>query len=238
MKSHGLFMYCMKCGVELAASERTCPLCGTAAYHPELPAPDGAPTYPPRYPERRHINRHAPLYLISLLAVMIGIQLIVLDIRTGAGLSWSYYATGGLILGYLYVVLPLWFRRPNPVIFVPCDFAATILYVLGINILTGGDWFMSFAFPVVGGFGLLTTTVLALCRYVRRGYFFIWGGAVLALGGYLVLLEMFIHITFSPAHTIFWSFYPLVGCILFGAFLLLAGICRPLREALAKKFFL
>jgi hypothetical protein len=37
---------------------------------------------------------------------------------------------------------------------------------------------------------------------------------------------------------IFWSFYPLIGCVLLGAFLLLAGMCRPLREALEKKFFL
>ena len=61
---------------------------------------------------------------------------------------------------------------------------------------------------------------------------------MMALGAYLVLLEMFIHITFSPVHTVFWSLYPLIGCVLLGAFLLLAGMCRPLREALEKKFFL
>ena len=34
--------------------------------------------------------------------------------------------------------LPLWFRRPNPVIFVPVDFAAIGLYLLYINFATGG----------------------------------------------------------------------------------------------------
>ena len=231
-------MYCIQCGVELAASEKVCPLCGTRVYHPELGAPTGEPTYPPRRPEHRHINRHAPLSLITLLTVMLCLQLVVLDMRAGAGLRWSYYAAGALVMVYILAVLPIWFRRPNPVIFVPCDFATVTLYVLGVNLLTDGDWFLSFAFPVIGMLGLLTTTVITLCRYVRRGYFFIWGGAVMALGAYLVLLEMFIHITFSPVHQIFWSLYPLIGCVLLGAFLLLAGMCRPLREALEKKFFL
>ena len=231
-------MYCIKCGVELAASEKVCPLCGTRVYHPELGTPTGEPTYPPRHPEHRHINRHAPLSLITLATVMLCLQMVFLDMRVGEGLRWSYYAAGALVVCYILAVLPIWFRRPNPVIFVPCDFATVMLYVWGVNELTGGDWFLSFAFPVIGMIGLLTTAVITLCRYVRGGYFFIWGGAVLLLGAYIVLLEMFIHITFSPIHHIFWSFYPLIGCVLLGAFLLLAGMCRPLREALEKKFFL
>ena len=30
-------MYCIKCGVELADSEKVCPLCGTRVFHPDLP---------------------------------------------------------------------------------------------------------------------------------------------------------------------------------------------------------
>ena len=39
-------MYCIKCGVGLADTEHTCPLCGTRVYHPDLPMPVGAPLYP------------------------------------------------------------------------------------------------------------------------------------------------------------------------------------------------
>ncbi len=31
--------YCVNCGVELDPSAKTCPLCGTPAWHPELDAP-------------------------------------------------------------------------------------------------------------------------------------------------------------------------------------------------------
>ena len=40
-------MYCVKCGVELADSEKVCPLCGTRAFHPDMPPQQGEPPYPP-----------------------------------------------------------------------------------------------------------------------------------------------------------------------------------------------
>ena len=231
-------MYCIKCGVELSDSERACPLCGTVPYHPEIPAPAGDSPYPSRLPVRRSINRHAPLYLITFFAVMLIVQLTVFDLRSGGGLTWSFYATGGLAFLYIAAVLPLWFRRPNPVIFTPCSFLALALYLCGMNLLTGGDWFLSFAFPVVSMLGLLATAVVTLLKYVHRGYAYIFGGAVLALGAFVVLLEFFIHITFALKTFYFWSLYPCIGCVLVGLFLILVGICRPLREALAKKFFI
>ena len=51
---------------------------------------------------------------------------------------WSGFASGGILLLYVLTVLPLWFKRPNPVIFVPVDFAAIILYLLYIDLATGG----------------------------------------------------------------------------------------------------
>ena len=42
-------MYCVKCGVELADGESKCPLCGTTAYHPDVPVTDAKPPYPVSY---------------------------------------------------------------------------------------------------------------------------------------------------------------------------------------------
>ena len=36
-------MFCVKCGVALADSEKACPLCGTRVFHPDLPQPQGDP---------------------------------------------------------------------------------------------------------------------------------------------------------------------------------------------------
>ena len=45
-------MYCIKCGVELADSEKVCPLCGTPVFHPDLPCGQGEPPYPPDHRPR------------------------------------------------------------------------------------------------------------------------------------------------------------------------------------------
>ena len=36
-------MYCVKCGVELADSQRVCPLCGTRVFHPDIPRTPARP---------------------------------------------------------------------------------------------------------------------------------------------------------------------------------------------------
>ena len=77
---------------------------------------------------------------------------------------------GAIALNYVVMVLPLWFRRPNPAVFLPCDFLAIGLYVLYIDMSVNGGWFLGFAFPVIGFAGVLVSAVVILTRYLRRGY--------------------------------------------------------------------
>ena len=146
------------------------------------------------------------------------------------------YAVGGLIISYVAVILPTWFHRPNPVIFVPCDFATVILYLWLISILTGGKWFLTFAIPVAVATALLITAILALTHYLKKGYFFIFGGASILSGMLISQIEILLSVTFSVKFY-FWSIYPLIGFVLLGIALIIIGICKPLREALSKKFF-
>ena len=72
-------------------------------------------------------------------------------------------------MSYIIIVLHHWFRNPNPVIFVPCGFTAVGLYLLYINLTTGGDWYLSFAFPVTGCIGLIISAAVVLLRYLPGG---------------------------------------------------------------------
>ena len=144
---------------------------------------------------------------------------------------------GALGLGYVAAVLPLWFRRPNPAIFVPCDFLAVGAYVLYIDLSLKGGWFLGFAFPVIGYLGLLVSTVVILIRYTRRGALYIYGGALMALGGFLPLMELLMVITFRLPGFIGWSLYPLVALVLLGGALIFLAICRPARESAQRKLF-
>lgn len=231
-------MYCINCGVKLADTEKKCPLCGITVYHPELKQPEAKPLYPKdRYPKKSgafllgHIIT-AACYLLLLSSVL------VINLQFSYAVTWSGYVIGALLVSYVWFVLPRWFDPVNPVIFTPCYFAAAILYLLYIDLYTGGGWFLSFAFPVAGGIGLIVTAVVVLRRYLKKAALFIFGGASLLFGGLTMLAEYLMQETFLMIRFIGWSYYPVLVFGLLGITLIVVGIFRPAREALERKFFI
>ena len=177
-------MYCVKCGVELADSEKKCPLCGTPVFHPDIPRNLSEPPFPPDKRIRpEDVNRSGVLFVLTIAALLPALLCLLCDWRINGTLVWSGYAAGAIALLYVVILLPMWFRRPNPVIFVPVDFIAVGLYLLYINFATGGHWFLSFAFPVTGAIGLLISAAVALTHYLRGGYLYIYGGMLILGGG-------------------------------------------------------
>ena len=229
-------MYCVQCGIKLSDNEQKCPLCGTVVYHPDLPRPQAVPLYPRgRLPEKKPTSKWLNGVVIFLFLFPLYICFLS-DWRTDGVLSWFGYVAGALGVLYVMLALPLWFQRPNPVIFVPCTFAAVAAYLLAIDLMTGRGWFMPFAFPLVGGLCLITTAVVVLFRYVRRGKLYILGGAAMALGGLLHLSEWLMVLTFGGGFT-GWSLYPLVGLVLLGGLLIYLAIHRAAREMMERKLF-
>lgn len=103
-------------------------------------------------------------------------------------------------------------------------------------IAANGDWFMSFALPVVSGVCLITCSVVTLMYYLRTGKLYILGGAFMALGAFMLLIEFLMKITFG-LHFIGWSIYPLVVLFLFGGLLIYLAINSTAREILERKLF-
>lgn len=230
-------MYCVNCGVKLADTEKVCPLCGVTAYHPELTRSEGEPLYPERLPAPQ-VKPQVAQVVYTVLLLLPALVCWLCDQQISGMVTWSGYVIGALGLLYVALVLPAWFRKPNPVIFVPCTFVAVGLYLLYISLATGGGWFLSFAFPITGGVALIVTAVVTLLKYVRRGQLYIFGGAIIALGGMTVLAEFLSVITFGLDRFFGWSFYPLVVAALLGGLLIFLAICRPARETMERKIFL
>ena len=231
-------MYCVNCGVKLADSENQCPLCGTAVYHPAISQPKGELLYPQeRYPNLQ-VSTAGALGIITALFLLPMLICLQCDVLLSGGISWSGYVSGALMALYVILVLPGWFRKPNPVIFVPCGFAAVGAYLLYINLATGGSWFLSFAFPVTGAIGLIVTAVVTLLRYVRRGMLYIIGGAFIALGAFMPLMEFLLVVTFPTIAFHWWSLYPLTALALLGGTLIFLAICRPARQTMERKLFI
>lgn len=230
-------MYCVNCGVKLADSEKCCPLCQTPVYHPNIKREETPPPYPKIASSPENVNPMGLLFVITFLFLQPILITLFCDLQLNMRVTWSAYAVGGVLLAYIVIVLPCWFKKPNPVIFTPIDLTASALLLLYINYSLGKHWFLTFAFPIICYSGILLCTVITLCKYVKRGYLYIFGGGLTALALFFIFIEIFYCITFKDQVRIVWSPYPAVVCAVFGIMLIIIAICKPFRESLKKIFF-
>ena len=229
-------MYCVNCGVKLADTEKKCPLCGTVVYHPEITREKVRELYPsdkmPKSGSGRAVIGGAVIILFMIPLILTFFS----DIMPDGSIDWFGYVAGGLVITYLTVALPMWFKNPNPVIFVPCDFAAGIAYVLYVSLATGGDWFLPFAFPISLGVALISCTLVTLLHYLRRGKLYVIGGSIMALGALVLMTELLMGLTFGVKF-MGWSIYPLISLELFGGLLIYLAINGSAREKIERKLF-
>ena len=229
-------MYCIKCGVQLADTEKKCPLCNTVVCHPDFENKSDRTLYPNDKLPKSTSGSKALNGAVILLFLIPLIVCLAADLHLDGHLGWFGYVAGALVVGYIAFALPLWFQRPNPVIFVPCNFAATALYLLYIDLATSGGWFLSFALPISVGLCLITCTVVTLLYYLRKGRLYIIGGAFMALGAFMLLVEFLMGVTFH-LRFIGWSIYPFCVLLLFGGLLIYFAINRAALETMERKLF-
>lgn len=227
-------MYCVKCGVRLQEGVKECPLCRTPVWNPEGPAAEKS--YPDRLPGQYRQSDLPGAIALTVLCLVASLVTLIVCMKLYGELRWGGYVILGIALFYVVAALPRWFRHPLGEVFVPVDHGAAALYLLYICLKTGGHWYLSFALPVILSSCLLSTAMVCLLKYLKKGRCFIFGGFLLLLGGFTVLVEFFEHISFGT-QMFRWSLYSLSCLAIAGIFLLLAGMIPTLRHVLEKNFF-
>ena len=228
-------MYCVKCGVKLQDGARACPLCQT----PVLYSDDAAreESYSDRYPAERRHGKYVLLALLSAVMLAAGLICLILCLKTFGKVYWSGYVLLGLALAWIVLILPLWFRRWNPFVFLSVDIAAICGFLVYVCAKTGGRWFLPFAFPVTLLLGALLLAAIALFRRARRGRLYLAGALMIAIGLCTMLIELFEHIAFGTKMFL-WSLYCVCAFGAVGLFLLIAAMIPPLKAFLERKFFI
>ncbi|MDI9540702.1 MAG: DUF6320 domain-containing protein [Bacillota bacterium] len=230
-------MYCVKCGVKLSDDLTVCPLCQTKIYYNEEQIKAiKEKKYPETMPTRSNANRSLAsiLTMLSLLTISI---ILILCYQVYDEIRWGGYAVFSVGVFYCVFVLPLWFKKINPIISVLINHTAISLFLLYINLKTGGDWFLSFALPLNIIICVNVILAIILIKYVSKGRYFFAGGIIILIGLSSMLIEFFQHLTFDTKMFV-WSLYVVVCCGIFGIFLILAGIIKPLKNYLNKRFFI
>ena len=232
-------MYCANCGVKLADTENTCPLCGCPAYHPNIMRKPAEPLYADQHSNTNfQVNSKAAHIIVTTAFLIPMIVVMLIDVQINDAVTWSGFVSGAILLAYVVAVLPTWFTKANPLIFVPIDFISLTLYLLYIDLTVDGNWFLSFAFPVTAAIGIIVTALIALLRYIHKGKLYIIGGTSILLGLLMPVIELLIYITFDRPEFFGWCIYPALILVLLGAMFIFLAINHHARESMEKKFFL
>ncbi len=230
-------MFCIKCGVELSDGQKICPICDTRVYHPDIDIPEGKDTYPKCEFKSEEFNRKGLMFAITIFMLIPMVLTLILELSWQKQINWSGYVFCGIIFFYVSLILPFWFKRPTPAIFVPSSFASAILLIFYSCLQSEGDWFFKFALPLSIALCVVVSTVSILLYYLKFGRLYIIGGGVIALGFWTVLLEHLIRVVFSAKTDFIWSLCPLVVLFIIGMFLIIVEIVKPFKESLRKIFF-
>ncbi len=159
--------YCVQCGVELAASEKRCPLCDTPVVNPNAPAGAfGEPPYPRELEHiARKIDRRYGMWLATLALLLPMAVSLVVDICTSEGGWWSLYVLGAGACLWVWVLLPLWKSMQRPYVYLALDIAALASYLLLVWAISGGGrWYLHLALPLCLVLGLYCVA----CVFIKR----------------------------------------------------------------------
>ena len=230
-------MYCIKCGVHLSDTEKKCPLCNTVVYHPDIQQKSERELYPIR--KLPKISGSVNRFLCGAIAILFMIPIILVfcsDMQFDGNLDWFGYIAGGILVIYLTFAFPMWFRNRNPVIFVPCDFVAVMVYLFYVNLALGDNWFFTFALPITFEIALITSALVTILHYIHRCRLYAVGGFVAAFGIWILTIELMLDITFGVKF-IGWSLYPMITFVLLGVLLIYLAMNSEAREKIERKLF-
>ncbi len=231
--------YCVNCGVKLEDSEAKCPLCGVEVVNPASPPPEKRP-YP--YPRRieaidNRVDRKIFTY-VALIAALIpcGITIFYDAMGTDGGLSWSLYVAGALALALICVLLPVRYRGLTGTHCVAIDSIAAALYVLLIERLSGGGWFVPLGLPLCAVAGAALTLCVWLCSR-NTGVLTRLAIILFIVGALAFAVEAIIDLFLRGAMRPGWSVYVLVPCALLGAIALLLRRRLDIKDEIRRRFY-
>lgn len=232
-------MFCINCGIEMTEGQKICPICQTRVYHPDLKKTDALPSYPRKAFKSEEINIKGLLFVVTLLHLIPMLFAVILDLNLNGHIDWTGYVVGAVLFLYVSAVLPMWFKKHSPVVFVPVSVVTLTCYLWYINFSLESGWFWTFACPVVLMLGTIVTVTIALLRRLKKGRLYVIGGLLLFIGLFVIAIEQLLHVTFEFMHDSFiWSLYPMAFLGVMGGGLIVIESVKPFKESLKKIFFL
>lgn len=235
--------YCVNCGVELAPSEKKCPLCNVEVQNPLHPWQEPSARPYPRQLERvmHGVDVRFGAALASILLLIPVLISLLCNLIANQRISWSLYVMGGALLAFVFVLLPFLLKKKRVMLLLSLDVLATLLFLLAISLLSGaeGEWFLPLALPLTLACSIATLTTAYLLHHrvfsgvLRNACVVLFALSVLAL-----LINLIIQLYLDERILFTWSWYVCIPCVILGVACILLARHKKLKEDIRKRLFL
>ncbi len=232
--------YCVNCGVELAKSEKACPLCGVVVSNPLEPWREGETRPYPTELEQvsGRVNRRFGAYLATIVLAIPLVVTTLLDILDNGMPRWSPYVLGAGAVLFTVVLLPFYAENKKPYFYLAFDGLVIALYLTLIGFLSGGmAWVVPLALPITVTLvlGILTSTWLA--RRAGKKILNLLGDIALITGFMAVIVETAIDQYLWKQIHLTWSLYTLIPLAAIWAVFRLIEKREDLKSKIFRRLF-
>ncbi len=229
--------YCVNCGVELAPSEKHCPLCGVEVMNPADPWREPSKRPYPKTLEKviERVDRRYGAGLVSILLLIPLLVSVLTNMLTDPRSPWSLYVAGALICIFVIVLLPLVLGGKHLFVSLAADFAAVTLYVLMICLLTGGNWFFRLGLPLCFSVFAAVFVCAFTVGHVRAPL--VQCAVIVTVAGLLTVavegsIALYLALRFPS-----WSLLALVPCLMISALLMYIESHNRLKDQIKRRLF-
>lgn len=232
--------YCVKCGVELTASEKVCPLCLTPVMLPEESPKDAEKPYPSRI---ETVNAHidakygAELAMLFLLIPMLAV--LACDLAISLRVTWSAYVLGAGVCVCCWAILPFYLGIKKPYLYIVMDCLSTAAYLALIAYKTHGmRWYGPVALPLTLLAGLVCVAIVYAARRKKMPVLIRFANMVLIVGAALIGTEIVLDLFTQGQIRLTWSIYALVPLAVFAAGFHVIERSAYLKTIIKRRLFL
>ncbi len=238
--------YCVNCGVKLAESEKSCPLCHCPVVNP-MDSECSPEKLEHPYPKRRDtikniIDRKFIISVMSIIYLLPIVICIAVDTLLRGRMTWSVISTVSVVLCWVIVFLPYLLDKELAMFYTSIDLIVLVGLFFSIAWYVGNyRWVWGIAIPTA----ILAYVIINVTVYgVSRGFLHnLYTGAFVlgATGIFCVILEVliwnYIRRFLDPARNFeYWSAYVFISCIIIAGLLCYIERKKTLKRGLEKRF--
>jgi len=230
--------YCVHCGVELAASEKICPLCNTEVLDPSASSASSI-SYP--YPEQvqRPVSfRKGAATFLSLALVIPLLCVFIADLSLHGTISWSAIAGGAIILFFFVFLFPNLFSRRKLWLFLLLDIPMVWLYQCGICLLLKKSWWLMPALPLTLLTGALVMGIYLMFSAKKPTFGLKCIVMLISVMLFSVCTQIVIELYLHSVISLSWSIYIAVACAGTSIVILVIDSMYHFSEKIRKKIFM